>query len=792
MYLLEILILSSDSKEVIYIRRPCVWICTICMFLLVWFHATHMQEQWQKNYPYEALLTKNNDKINACIKGIYYRAESTDSSNRLYLKKVSVHISGQKVYNFSNMIVYSDQTSSLIPGNTIQCFGTLKNFATASNPGEFDQKQYYRELNFYYQLYADQIEVVSGHSNILFTKLDEIRHQLSTSIESGLPDKQAGIMQAVLLGQKTELPSDIKQLYQQNGIGHLLAISGLHVTIFCFGIFRLLLICRLPRRISILATISFLISYGLMTGFSISTSRAVIMMLLLFAADLLHRSYDLLSSLAISACIITLQNPYAIYSCSFLLSYFAVLGIAAILPALQMIIVGDSEKRRAKLRKKRRWIREKQQGTLLDKCQCKLSLLLEKTAQSLLASAAIQLTTLPIVLFFFYEIPVYGIFLNLLVLPLVSYLVLIGGVACILGLWLPFVSHFLFGTTYCILSFYEYLCRLFQRLPIHSLILGQPQISRIVIYYIILALSLLWINKRTIIKLYPLLIWTAAVILLLFPIPRKYFKAVFLDVGQGDGILLQHTDGTTFLIDGGSTSKNNIGEYCLIPYLKSQGIHCIDYMIMTHADKDHISGQLELMKHVADRQDIQIRKLLLPLPSQEMQSKEGYRQMITAAKQADIPIQTICAGDHLQKGALSVACLHPKPFFDASSANAYSTTIEVTYYSTKMLLCGDLEGDGEQYVLEQLKRSGTRFNILKVAHHGSKNSTSAEFLAQVQPQYAIISCGKNNRYGHPHRELLSRLNSISAHILSTTEQGAVTVYAGRDSVSILGYFDKNK
>lgn len=138
-----------------------------------------------------------------------------------------------------------------------------------------------------------------------------------------------------------------------------------------------------------------------MTGFSISTSRAVIMMLLLFAADLLHRSYDLLSSLAISACIITLQNPYAIYSCSFLLSYFAVLGIAAILPALQIIIVGDSEKRRAKLRKKRRWIREKQQGTLLDKCQCKLSLLLEKTAQSLLASAAIQLTTLPIVLFFF-------------------------------------------------------------------------------------------------------------------------------------------------------------------------------------------------------------------------------------------------------------------------------------------------------------------------------------------------------------------------------------------------------
>lgn len=762
------------------------------MFLLIWFHTTHAQEQWQKDYPYDALLAKNNDKINASITGIYYRAESTDSSNRLYLKKVSVHISGQKTSNYSDMIVYSDQIPSILPGNTIQCFGTLKSFTTASNPGEFDQKQYYRELKIYYPLYAKQITVLSCHSNPLLTKLYKLKLQLSTSIENGLPDKQAGIMKAILLGQKTELPTDIKQLYQQNGIGHLLAISGLHVTIFCFGIFRLLLICRFPRRISILTTISFLISYGQMTGFSISTSRAVIMMFLLFAADLLHRSYDLLSALAISACIITLQNPYAIYSCSFLLSYFAVLGIAVILPVLQTILTGDAKTRRSKLRQKRRWIRQKQQGTRFDKCQCKLYLFLEKITNSLLASAAIQLATLPVVLFFFYEIPVYGIFLNLLVLPLVSYLVLIGGAACILGLWLPFVSRFLFGTTYCILSLYEYLCRLFQQLPLHSLILGQPTTYRIVLYYVILIVSLLWIRKHTRIAPYPLVVWTAAVIFLLFPAPRTYFKAAFLDVGQGDGILLQNTDGTTFLIDGGSTSKKSIGEYCLIPYLKAQGISSIDYMIMTHADEDHISGQLELMKRAAVQKDIRIRKLLLPLPSQEMQREDGYRQMIAAAKQADIPIQTICAGDQLQQGALSITCLHPKPFFDASSANAYSTTLEVTYYSTRILLCGDLEGDGEQYVLDQLKRSDTKVDILKVAHHGSKNSTSAEFLAQVQPQYAIISCGRNNRYGHPHRELLTRLNDISTHIFSTAKQGAVTVYADRDSVTVLGYFDKNK
>ena len=111
-----------------------------------------------------------------------------------------------------------------------------------------------------------------------------------------------------------------------------------------------------------------------------------------------------------------------------------------------------------------------------------------------------------------------------------------------------------------------------------------------------------------------------------------------------------------------------------------------------------------------------------------------------------------------------------------------------------MLFTGDIEQEAEETILNKYKSNIgiLKSDILKVAHHGSKNSTSAEFLAQVQPQYAIISCGKNNRYGHPHRELLSRLNSISAHILSTTEQGAVTVYAGRDSVSVLGYFDKNK
>ena len=121
--------------------------------------------------------------------------------------------------------------------------------------------------------------------------------------------------------------------------------------------------------------------------------------------------------------------------------------------------------------------------------------------------------------------------------------------------------------------------------------------------------------------------------------------------------------------------------------------------------------------------------------------------------------------------------------------NAASIVMQGNVLGYKLLLTGDVEKEGE----EQLLGEGlSHAEILKVAHHGSKNSTSAEFLAQVQPQYAIISCGKNNRYGHPHRELLSRLNSISAHILSTTEQGAVTVYAGRDSVSVLGYFDKNK
>ena len=193
-------------------------------------------------------------------------------------------------------------------------------------------------------------------------------------------------------------------------------------------------------------------------------------------------------------------------------------------------------------------------------------------------------------------------------------------------------------------------------------------------------------------------------------------------------------------------------------------------------------------------QEIKVNNIII---GKQYKSSENYEEFIKIVKEKKINVKIVEGGEKVSiEDNLYFDIIWPfsDNMISDNSINNNSLVCKLNYKNYSMLFTGDIEAIAEKAILKKYSKNLNilKSDILKVAHHGSKNSTSAEFLAQVQPQYAIISCGKNNRYGHPHRELLSRLNSISAHILSTTEQGAVTVYAGRDSVSVLGYFDKNK
>lgn len=734
------------------------------------------------------------DSVDASLTGTLEHIDTKPNSSYLFLKNVSVQLKAEtNDFYFSDFLVTlpKGQEDSLVSGNELQINGVIYPFLSPSNPGQFDEKAYYKEKNIFYKMAASTLHIKNHKTNPLRQFLYDLRKRLALVYESAMEEKDAGIITAMLLGDKTLLDTQIKTLYQTSGIGHILAISGLHVTILCSLLYRLLSLFRLPRPFPFLTSFLFLIGYGMMTGFGISTSRAVIMMLLgLFAAEI-GRSYEPLTAAAVSAVWILLQKPYALFSCSFLLSYSAILGVFLTYPALKCLLLGNPAKQNARKRKRLRRQRKKPVKYFLS--------LSEKLLSSLLMSISIWITTLPVVLYFFYEIPTYGILLNLFVLPLVSTIVALSISAGLLGLLLSPAAAPLLYIVSEILHFYELLCHIFLSLPEPVLILGCPSLMQIILYYLILAMLLFYGNyicrpkklsvNTAVLKGLAPVIFSFALLILLYREPVSGLQLTMLDVGQGDGLLLQTESGRTLLIDGGSTDVSNAGTYRILPYLKYCGIRRIDYMLMSHSDEDHISGQKELLE--SKPPGLKIGCYLMPyLPAKNQD--ENYRMMKEILQKADIPVYHINTGDCIESGALRIRCLHPDKDFTGTSANACSTTLSLTYGAFRMLLTGDLEGEGEEAVQKRLSQSQTPHTVLKVAHHGSKNSTGEAFLAAVRPKAAVISCGKNNRYGHPHADLLKRLRDAKAKIYQTPECGAVRIITDGKSFQILPFQDTKR
>lgn len=777
---------------------------------------------------YRAINSQKDDARYYCFNGVWENqtfAETTGTIERicleqgrqdrtvLYLKNCRIQLHGNdSVYSQNKLYVSLSGKPSLQPGNILFLKGTLCEFPVATNPGMFDRREYYKEKGIYYNLQADSFRILQPRVYPVQNLLYQIRDRLSLVYRTCLPVKESGIVSAMILGDKSLLDMNIQKLYQESGIGHLLAISGLHVSILGMSLRKLFKKLYLPEHIAIPVCIVLTAAYGQMTDFSISTSRAVIMMILLIAADLFERTYDGKNALALAAVIILLQKPFALFSCSFLLSFGAMAGIYLVLPVLEQVWIGDPWEQR----RKRRKMHQREKELLANKRTGKLQIFfqrqLQKLGQMFLMSSAVQLTTLPVMLYFFFEIPLYGIVINLFVIPLASVLVILsfsGGVAgCI---YMP-LGKFILSNAYWLLKIYEAICRVFQKLPSHMLIIGRPCWWQLLLYYLILSGILAWLlysfhkidemeyqkvplqpeilRKKTkhLGKLLP-----AMCILLILPIPSAAFEITLLDVGQGDGIYIHTPKQQNILIDGGSTSEKQVGKYRILPFLKSRGIRQIDYMIATHADEDHINGLEELINMSGD--GYHIRQLFLPDVADKDQS--GYVLLRKAAEQKHIPVRYLSTGSYFQSGGVSFVCLNPAAGNAFDSANAESITLSMQYQNFSCLFTGDLEGAGEEALQNIISSASTRqsyhipehYTVLKVAHHGSKNSTGEQLLDRLKPECALISCGRKNRYGHPHKELLERLVSSGADIRRTDESGALSVTFRKGTPRLTGYLD---
>ena len=664
-------------------------------------------------------------------------------------------------FSEGKLLCECDGALELVLGSTVVVQGDFYAFTEATNPGEFDYASYYHSLGYAGRLKNTVLTERGTDGAMLWEWLYRLRCFWEEKLYHIFSEKEASIMTAVLLGDKSGLDEEVKELYQRSGIIHILSISGLHITFIGMGIYKLLRRAGVPVAVASLAGGIVLVLYGVMTGLGVSVCRAIGMYLLRMLAQMVGRTYDMLTALGLVAAGMVLYHPAWLGHMGFLLSFGSVLGVGALLPALtkQMREESPEPERYVEGRWRQRLLKWR-------------DVLWSGLRQGFLAGLSITVTTLPIQLWFSFEIPVYSVLLNVLVLPFMS-VVLVAGLLSMLVPGLGVVGM----VDVTILAGYEWLCRLFEKIPHSVWNPGRPEVWQVAVFYLLWAAAVWgveWMGNRiSRTRLVQFLLLGTAVMTVGFSSSHGD-RVTFLDVGQGDCICVQLSSGEVYLFDCGSSSRSHIGERVLIPFLKYNGIRRVDAILLSHADADHINGALELLT-LYDKEQISVGQIVLPGVDERLWQEE-FGEILEASHQ--IPVTVVRAGESWRAGEDSFLCLHPSSRGDSTGGNAGSECfyIELTEGDNRisLLLTGDVEGTGEEKLLAELKARGIQdVTVLKVAHHGSKNSTSAELLRQINPGLAVISCGRNNRYGHPHTELLERLEAEGSTLVSTARDGAV-------------------
>lgn len=709
------------------------------------------------------------------VQGKIYKIENTAFGTNIYLKGVEVE-NGEKSVSVKKIFVNTEKIPNVKIGNIIKVRGKLRQFEEAANKGNFDSRKYYLSLGFYGKIEAGTIEVINSDYSGIRQGLYELRMEIIERLEKLCSDNNGifsiinnknGIIGAIILGDKTDIDSDIKELYSVSGIAHILAISGLHISFIGMAIYRLLR-RRFRFLFSAAVSIPVVLSFGIMSGFGISTIRAIIMFILKIIGEVLGRKYDAIPAISLAGLVLLVQNPFVVCNSGFQMSFGAIIAIVLILPIVEEILNTDN-----------------------------------KIIKVLSANFTISLVMNPILAWNYYELPTFSFLLNIVVVPLMSVVI----VSSIVGI---FCSCIMFGFGKAvifpgcgILELYTFLCNIINKSSVASIVVGQPKVTIIIVYYAILLVVLFGLKnirtkytraekERNIIKKETGLVLEkkakkerrikgqnvklrlACIVgflllnCLIYYIPNQGFYITFINVGQGDGILIHGDNGTKVMVDGGSTSEKQVAKNCIVPYLKAEGIGTIDYSIITHTDKDHISGILEILENNNSNR-IRIKNLVMP----DINMKDDtYNELIEKAKLKKINVLYIKKGDTLSLGKTKIKCIYPETTTTASDKNDYCTVLSVKNKTSKILLTGDISKEIEEKIKDDIEEN---YTVLKVAHHGSNYSSSEKFLKKVNPKYSIISVGKNNSYGHPGNETMERLRKQGGVIYRTDEKGGITI-----------------
>ena len=704
-------------------------------------------------YTRRVSLAEQHKEATVRISGILTQKEQKSDKYLYQIKQTYLETDQAPVF-LGNILLYTTKDSASI-GSVFTAEGELDVFLPARNEGNFDFAAYYQQMNITCRFYADTITVKKSPRFSIREVLYQLQQKIIQTYATELNERDAGILSTLVAGSSAQLDARTKESYRKAGISHILAVSGLHISVFGFSVYRFLRRCRRSYPCAALFSSFCVIGFAMMSGFGVSAQRAVIMYLCIMGAEVLGRKYDASHGLALAACIILLRNPFAIYQSGFLFSFTALLAIT-VYSALQ----SEREKEiQTASEKGKKWIKSCT-GTWFQGFWNRFRM-----------NLFLQLWLMPLTAWFYYEIPVYALFLNLLVIPLCGWLLGFGVLGAVVGMKLPVCSKWILILCHWILNIYETGIDLTDRLPGHLWITGQPPMKLLILYYGMFGVYVIifhfWKTWNFYCKMRSVFagVCVACFALCLLVSPKDLSGIYFLDVGQGDGIMISDGRQQHIFLDGGSTSESAVGTYRILPFLKYHRIRLIDAWIVTHTDADHISGLTEALES-----GYPIRRLLLAKAAPQ---DEALEQLVALAKGNGTEVVFVQANTTLTMQDAAITCLYPEAEEAETEKNALSQVWRYESGDFSVLLTGDLGSEQEQILMERnLLQPVT---VLKTAHHGSAYSSSETFLDVVKPKLAVISCGEKNRYGHPAGETIERLEQAGASIAYTMKSGQISV-----------------
>ncbi len=599
--------------------------------------------------------------------------------------------------------------------------GRIEKMPTQMNPSDMDYSTYLKSQGISTVLRCTQLQQKKGQ----LPMHEKLRDCFATQIKAVFEGDTKGMMQTLLLGCDTSLDSIVETAYYQVGVGHVLAISGLHIGVIFATMWWGLGWLKVPYRLRIVACLVMVWLYTWLVGSSVSAVRACILLTTTYGGRALDQEEDIWTSIALAMLIILMANPYQLFQAGFQLSFGAYIGVAISAYVVQH----------------RKRIGKALSGGLM----------------LIGGNLFLSLWISPILAWHFFEVPVLGSLLNLVVIPFYSLLVPVGIVLVLLSFFVPGLAAFCGHLVVVLLEGCNEVIGWVATWPYASCIIGRPSIGQCVMWYAIILVSVVAVCRLSC-KLWQLV----GVVVMTLAVRSVWFQTTTLTithlyVGQGDSAVIITPQQQVIVIDGGGYGKEQV----VWRYLKYRGYDAIDYAIVSHPHEDHVGGIVGLIE-----QEVPIQTVITTCVDPE---SEWETKLQKACVQKDTLHYVVEGWECLVEEGVSVQLMqHTQPLEDENDA---SIVCLLAYGQYTQLFTGDMtekvEGLYTPYV--------PQLAVLKVAHHGSKTSTGDKFLEHTTPKYGIISCGINNRYQHPHSEVCDRLQRIGAHVLRTDRQGAITI-----------------